>query len=202
MLRILSFIAFCIGGPLAAQEGPSFDCAKAQNSAEELICADSVLSDLDRRLADRYAAAVSAAQTLDAGAQNALNTLRATQRGWIKGRNDCWKAGDLRTCVEAAYSRREATLVTTWMLEDPVAMDVWRCGKSPANEVVTLYFDTHLPSVRLERGDIIDSGFLEPTASGSKYVGDFGRFIWIKGAEATYREADPDGTTFTCSRAR
>ena len=39
------------------------------------------------------------------------------------------------------------------------------------------------------------------TASGSKYEGSFGRSIWIKGDEAIYREADPDGSEMTCVKA-
>ena len=42
---------------LAAQEGPSFDCAKAESGAEKLICEDAGLARLDRRVAERYAAA-------------------------------------------------------------------------------------------------------------------------------------------------
>jgi uncharacterized protein len=37
-----------------------------------------------------------------------LKTLRTYQRGWIKGRNDCWKAVGVgvRACVEASYRAR------------------------------------------------------------------------------------------------
>ena len=37
--------------------GPSFDCSKAASDAEKLICADGLLSRLDRELAVQYAAA-------------------------------------------------------------------------------------------------------------------------------------------------
>ena len=71
---------------------PSFDCLKASSDAEELICADKKLAALDRRLATRFEAAMQAARAQDAGADAAAKNLRATQRGWIKGRDDCWKA--------------------------------------------------------------------------------------------------------------
>jgi membrane-bound inhibitor of C-type lysozyme len=78
-------------------------------------------------------------------------------------------------------------------------MAFWSCDGNPANEVVTYFFDTELPSVRFERGDRVDAGSLVETASGSRYEGSFGRSIWIKGEEATYREPDPEGTIYTCS---
>ncbi len=187
--------------PLAAQEGPSFDCSKAQSSAEELVCADADLAALDRLIAERYAAALEAARNLDFGAEEAEANLKAYQRGWIKGRDDCWKADDLRACVEYEYQRREAELVTQFILEEPTGTTFWQCQGNPANEVVTMYFDTALPSIRFERGDSIDTGMLSETASGSRYDGSFGRYIWIKGDEATYREPDPDGTEMTCTVA-
>lgn len=184
--------------PAFAADGPAFDCSKAEGSAEELVCQDAALATLDRRLADRYAAALAVVRGLDAGAEEAENTLRATQRGWIKGRDECWKSDDLRDCVESAYLRREGELVANWLLDEPTGTAFWACGGNPANEIVTMFFDTELPSVRFERGDSIDTGSLVRTASGSRYEGSFGRWIWIKGETATYRDPDPDGTSYDC----
>lgn len=197
-MRYLVAVFCAIAAPVVAQEGPSFDCAKAGTSAEEMVCADADLARLDRLVADRYAAAMAAARALDAGADEAEAELRAYQRGWIKGRDECWKADDQRACVQASYQRREAELVATWMLEEPTNTAFWACGGNPANEVVTMFFDTDLPSLRFERGDSIDVGVLTRTASGARYDGSFGRFIWIKGNEATYRDPDPDGTEYQC----
>lgn len=199
-LSVLSVLL--VTGPSWAADGPSFDCAAASSATEKIICDDVRLSELDRRLAARFTAAVEAAKSLDAGAAEAEDALRAYQRGWIKGRDDCWKAEDERACIEQSYLMREGELVATWMLETPLGTDFWSCGDSPANEVVTMYFDTELPSIRFERGDSIDTGSLVQTASGSKYEGSFGRSIWIKGDEATYREPDPDGTSFECRRTK
>lgn len=185
-----------------AQDGPSFDCARAETGAEKLVCADPALAALDRRVAARFAAALDVARGLDAGAAEAEATLRAYQRGWIGGRDECWKAADERACVEDAYLRREAELVAEWMLDAPTATTFWTCGGSPANEVVTMFFDTPLPAVRFERGDSIDTGTLSPTGSGARYDGSFGRYIWIKGDQADYRDPDPDGQTFQCVAGR
>lgn len=184
--------------PVFAQEGPSFDCSKAQSSAETLICQDSDLARLDRLVAERYTAALAVIEGLDTGAEQAKQSLRAEQRGWIKGRDECWKADDLRTCVADSYLRREGELVARWMLEEPTGIAFWACGGNPSNEVVTYFYATELPSVRFERGDSVDTGSLVRTASGAKYEGSFGRSIWTKGDNAMYRDPDPDGSEWDC----
>ncbi len=127
-----------------------------------------------------------------------MKTLRATQRGWIGGRNECWKAGDARDCIRLSYLRREAELVSRWMLERPTGTTTWVCAGNPANEIVTSYFDTELPALRRERGDRVDTMVQVRTASGARYDGAFGSYIWMKGNEARYREPDPDGREMTC----
>lgn len=196
--RILFPILISVPSLATAQDGPSFDCARASTSAEELVCADAGLATLDRRVAEVFAQALVVIRELDAGAKAAEDRLRATQRGWIKGRDACWKASDQHACIEAAYLRREGSLVARWILMDPTGTSFWACDGNPANEVVTMFFDTPLPSVRFERGDSIDVGSLVPTGSGAKYEGSFGRSIWIKGDSAAYRDPDPDGTEMTC----
>jgi uncharacterized protein YecT (DUF1311 family) len=81
---------------------PSFDCSKASGQVEELICSDPELAALDIELARLYRAV--AGQT----SGQKLQALRTYQRGWIKGRNACWKAVEVsvRACVEASYQDR------------------------------------------------------------------------------------------------
>lgn len=183
----------------ANETQPSFDCAKAESSAEELICGDAELATVDQRLAERFSAAMQAAGSLDAGANEAKSELRTMQRGWINGRDDCWKAEDLRDCVMSAYLTRENELVTQWMLIEPASTASYFCAGNRANEIAVMFFDTELPSVRLERGDSIDSGSLTRTASGSRYNASFGRYIWIKGDEATL--VWTEGEALTCELA-
>jgi len=97
------------GSASAAAEGapgkavaPSFDCAKAGSSAEEMVCKDSQLAQLDNELARLYKLAEA---TPGADSQR-MNELRAMQRGWVKGRDDCWKADDKHACVVASYGSR------------------------------------------------------------------------------------------------
>jgi uncharacterized protein YecT (DUF1311 family) len=180
----------------ASQAEPSFDCTKASSTVEGAICDDAKIAALDVRLAERFKSAMATAAALDAGAGEAQADLRGTQRGWIKGRDDCWKSDDLRQCVEASYLHREVELVAYWMLEEPTATAFWACEGGP--EVVTIFFATALPGARLEIGDSVRTVHLVPAASGSRYSGDFGEEIWTKGDEARYRAPDPDGTEYTC----
>lgn len=190
-----------LAGGAGAQvgEGPSFDCAKAESSAEKLICGDPDLAALDRVVAERFDHALQVIRDLDTGAEAAEKELRAYQRGWVSGRDECWKSDDLRSCVEDAYLRREGELVATWLLDKPTAVVSWMCENNPANEVVTYFFDTMLPSIRIEYGDTIDTGSLTRTASGSRYDASFGRFFWEHGGEATFSPSE--GQELACVKA-
>lgn len=186
MYRGLLLSIALLSGPAIAQDGPSFECAKAEGAAEELVCSDTELAALDRRLSEVYAAALEAAGGLDAGADEAVSTLKAMQRGWIGGRNECWKADDLAACVGDAYLRRTTELVALWMLEEPFAEAAWRCEGNPANEVYVMYFGGDLPGIRVEYGDGIEAMTLSPAASGSRYDGSFGRYFWENSGEAVF----------------
>ncbi|MGB2200489.1 MAG: lysozyme inhibitor LprI family protein [Pseudooceanicola atlanticus] len=155
--RSIPLLACLALGPAAslAQDGPAFDCAKAESSAEKLVCDDADLAALDRRLADRFAAAVEVAEGLDVGAEEATDTLRAMQRGWISGRDECWKEPDLRVCVETAYLRREGELVAEFMLEPPSETLELTCGP---RELTAMTFATDLPGLRIEEGDSVYVG--------------------------------------------
>ena len=95
-------------GNATAVQGPSFSCDAAKTgSIEEMICNDTELAALDRRLAEVYAAAQKKATN------ERPPVLKAEQRGWIKGRNECWKSDDKRGCVESEYRQRVAELRAT-----------------------------------------------------------------------------------------
>ena len=79
---------------LASAATPSFDCAKAHSAAEQLVCQDAGLAALDNELAALYPKALAKLST------EQQKTEKAMQRGWIKGRNECWKESDSRQCVE------------------------------------------------------------------------------------------------------
>ncbi|MGI3169916.1 lysozyme inhibitor LprI family protein [Pseudooceanicola sp. C21-150M6] len=181
-----------------AQAGPAFDCAKAGSSAEKLVCDDPALAALDRRLAERFGEALTVAKGLDAGAKEAEDLLRATQRGWIKGRDECWKEPDLRSCVHTEYLRREAELVAGSMLEEPSEVREWKCGDGMRR--LTIYtFDTELPAIRVEEGDSIYTGaLLSADTPGAFYVSQWGD---VSLGDGTAQVSDVYGKTSDCRPA-
>ncbi len=88
------------GTALAA--APSFDCKKAEAQIEQLVCKDDTLARLDRETTRLYGLALDARSLPTAQKKSLL----ADQRGWIKGRNDCWKSDDARACTANQYLQR------------------------------------------------------------------------------------------------
>jgi uncharacterized protein len=152
------------GTVLAA--GPSFDCSKVETgSIEEMICKDDQLSALDRKMTAVYAAATKKATN------EHPPVLKAEQRGWIKGRNECWKSDDKRRCVEESYTLRIAELQARYRLVSFTGPVFYVCDGQPANEVVATFFQTEPPSAVAERGDQTSWMVQQPAASGAKYQG-------------------------------
>lgn len=161
------------------QAGPSFDCGGVKpGSIEEMICGDQDLSDLDRELAMVYTAASAKAQN------EHPPVLKAEQRGWIKGRDDCWKASDQRVCVRDEYRSRIAELQARYALVKATGPVFYSCDGNPANEVVVTFYATDPPTLIAERGDQVSFMTREPSASGSKYAGRNESF-WEHHGEAT-----------------
>jgi len=97
MKIILLSIVLGIGIVYANQ--PSFDCTKIEkDSTEGIICASDTLMELDNQLSKLYKEALPKSKKED--------MLKATQRGWIKGRNDCWKSKNEKKCIDTLYRLR------------------------------------------------------------------------------------------------
>jgi uncharacterized protein len=147
-------------------------------SVEALICEDEALSALDLKMADVYAAASA----------KAINehppVLKAEQRGWIKGRDDCWKSDDVRGCVEQAYRLRIAELQAGYRLVPGRGPVTYVCEGQPANQVIATFFETDPPTLIAERGDQVSLMVLQPAASGSRYQGR-NEMLWEHHGEAT-----------------
>lgn len=79
---------------------PSFDCAKASHEVELLICKDAELAELDNSLSSLYRVVLKHTPASE------QKRLKAEQRGWVKGRDDCWKDSDMRGCVLSEYRTR------------------------------------------------------------------------------------------------
>lgn len=94
----LTAIALVATGTWAAS--PSFDCAKATHDVEKLICSDGELAELDHSLNSLYRRVLAHAEAAE------QKMLKTEQRGWVKGRDDCWKSSDMRGCVKSEYRSR------------------------------------------------------------------------------------------------
>lgn len=179
-------------------QGPAFDCSKASGEVENLICQDEDLASLDRKLDEVFKAAMAKAR------DDMPQYLRTEQRGWIKGRNECWKAQgegntvfltaswqaeNVRECVEGNYRLRISELQAKWRLLAAKGPVFYTCENNPSNEVVATFFETDPPTAILERGDRSITAWLVPAGSGSKYEGQNVTFH-SKGDEAIFSNLD------------
>jgi uncharacterized protein len=144
---------------------PAFDCKKASGNVERLVCGDDELAALDRKMAEVFAAAAKKA------ANELPPILKAEQRGWIKGRNDCSKSSDVRACVSDEYKRRIAELQARYRLVPMKGPFFFACDGNPANELVATFFETNPEVMIAERGYQVSLMYAQPAASGARYQG-------------------------------
>lgn len=168
---VISAMAVVVAATLIAPQsaraqGPSFDCAKVPpGGIARMVCDDEALSALDRKLADVYGAAAKKA------ANEHPPTLRVEQNGWIRGRDDCWKADDKRACVAGEYTRRIAALQARYRLVPGRGPVAWLCEGDRRNEIVTTFFATEPPTLIAERGDSVSLMYREGAGPDSRFVG-------------------------------
>jgi uncharacterized protein/heat shock protein HslJ len=189
VLVLLEVAAAAVAANTPQQSGPTFDCAKASGEVEKLICSDRNLSAMDRKMAEVYAAAMKIWPA------DIATKERAIQRGWIKGRNDCWKAGDKRACVEENYRTRIVELqIRSGQLMVPNPVDYKCSGGEDKPFTVTFYEKTEPPSAVITYGDDQVIAFLVHSGSGKKYVANNMEF-WEHHGETS---VDWYGTRITC----
>lgn len=162
---------------VAADTAPTFDCSKASGKAQTLICSDPELAALDHQLGSVYAAASAKATNQHP------SLLKVEQRGWIKGRDDCWKSDDVRGCVRDSYRTRIAELQARYQLVAAVGPVFYTCNGRDADEVIATFYATEPASAVVERGDRSVVMYRQPSASGAKYAGP-NETLWEKGGEA------------------
>lgn len=184
---------------------PVIDCKAASGAVEKLICSDPSLSALDQKMAQIYQAAVAK------GTDPAW--LKATQRGWIKGRNECWKSSDLAACTRHNYQLRIAELQVKYQLSQPLAPIEYRCHGRPDPVTVTFYNETKpkAANITLDSSSEANStysnsthsnsqvvSFIQPSGSGFRYGGvntQYDVLLWGKGNDATLTI---NGTEYAC----
>ncbi|MCB1706811.1 MAG: MliC family protein [Halioglobus sp.] len=149
----------------ACASEPAFDCTRAQGQVQELVCTDAALASLDRRLAEVY-------QTVRRTLPDAdLPQLKSEQRGWIKGRDDCWKSDNVADCVTLAYQGRTVELqILTGQLAAPNTINL-ECGDRDQLPVAAAFYnDTTPPAVVLTRGGDQVTAFIARSGSGARYT--------------------------------
>lgn len=90
----------CEETPVTTVPTPSFDCGKSISTVEKLICSDGESSKLDIELNDAYKSALQNNKQAD--------SIRRSQKQWIKERNNCQESG----CVRRVYEERLRLLRT------------------------------------------------------------------------------------------
>lgn len=159
--------------PAAAQAAvapPSFDCAKAASEAEKLVCGDAELAALDRQLSERYA--------------QSSKKDPATERGWIKGRDDCWKEEDARSCVRDAYRTRLVELaINAPDVMVPKTVE-FRCTDNRNPFTMVFYNEIDPVAAVMTWGSDQAIVFPQPAGSGSRY-GRKGIEYWEHQGEAS-----------------
>ena len=107
--------------------------------------------------------------------QKAINehppVLKAEQRGWIKGRNECWKSKDTQHCVEREYKLRIAELQARYQLLPGNGPLIYICDDNPIDLFIVTFYPTDPPTLIAERVDSVSLMYLQPSGSGAKYQG-------------------------------
>lgn len=158
---------------------PSFVCSKARHEIETMICENHEFITLDNQLADLY----KRAEAKNTGED--LKLLKAMQRGWIKGRNDCWKAQDKRQCIIDSYQVRMVELqIRNGLVMAPTAIG-YVCNEDHSKPFFASFYNNISPqAVVITYGDDQTIAIATPAASGSKYIAQ-GMFFWEHHGEAS-----------------
>jgi len=154
----------------------SFDCKKASNPTEHLICKDKELASLDRKMAQTY----SKAKNSYLG--NEMESLKAGQRSWIKQRNRC-KAS--KPCLTHVDQKRITQLQVEGGLVRNGASDnvSYKCANGDKLSAV-YYNNTEIPAVFVSMGNFQALMYLAPSGSGGKYESG-NKMFWEHHGEAT-----------------
>lgn len=163
----LACVAFAVlWAPSLMAAAPAFDCTQVDaGSIAARVCQDPQLAALDRQLDAVYQAALSKA------ANEHPPVLRAEQRGWIKGRDDCWKSTDTVACVTDSYRQRIAELQARYRLIKGIGPVTFVCDGIPAKELQASFFPTDPATAVVEFGDQTSLMYAQPAASGARYQG-------------------------------
>ena len=114
------------------------------------------------------------------------------QRGWIKGRNECWKESDSRQCVEESYQLRITELqIKGGQLMVPSPVDYQCDGELRLSTY--FYNEAKRPAAVINLSEGAQQSqvlaFEAPSASGARYEGQ-NLTLLTKGNEARLERYD------------
>lgn len=155
----------------------SFDCDRARGQAQELICGDAGLAAMDREVARLSTLAVEP----------------ASQAEWVKQRDGCDKADELRQCVMAAamlkiHRLRQGSEMARAGEGLSVGPVPFTC-RGLAGPVEATFVNSDPGGLALEWNDQTIAIDQVVAASGSRYEGRWNGqpySFWNKGKEATF----------------
>lgn len=177
---------------------PSFDCHKTKVRVEKIICQYQSLIKLDNVLQAVFEEARHKAASSSDDSKKEVKQLKAIQRGWIKGRNECWKAQtNIVECIESSYLERIAYLQAQWALISPIKTEQYACGKNQPEFSVAFIPTEPMASVVVEYADKRQV-FLQSNKQDKKmFQGELGRSIKLNEGVATlvWDQSQPG---FTC----
>lgn len=136
--------------------------AKDQGTIDKLICSDQELLKQDQQLAEVYQ------QALLKAANEKPPLLKAEQRGWVKGKAECWKEEDKKACASMLYTQRIAELQARYELVSAIKKLRLSCDNNPANELSARYYPTTPATLIADYGDQVSLMYQQPDQS---YVG-------------------------------
>ncbi|WP_127023304.1 lysozyme inhibitor LprI family protein [Rheinheimera mangrovi] len=132
----------------AAAADNQINCqAKELGTVDQLICSDQELLKQDQQLAEVYQ------QALAKAANERPPVLKAEQRGWVKGKAECWKEDDKKACASVHYTQRIAELQARYELVASSKKLVLGCENNPAHEISLCYYPTTPATLIADYGD-------------------------------------------------
>lgn len=147
----------------AASADNQINCqAKDLGTVDQLICSDPELLKQDQQLAEVYQ------QALLKAANEKPPMLKAEQRGWVKGKAECWKEEDKKGCASTLYIQRIAELQARYELVPISKKLLLSCDNNPANEISVRYYPTTPATLIADYGDQVSLMYQQADQS---YVG-------------------------------
>lgn len=174
-------------GTTAPAAAMSFDCAKPANKAQQLVCGEPQLTELDRRMQTAYQQALARP-----GADAA--TLTTAQGAFTTIRDGCGDFVDARTCLLEAYQTRvvELAIADPATVAPPVV--TYNCPADSGPLTAQFYNDLDPKTAVLDWKGTRIILFIQPSGSGARYSRQ-GDDCWEHQGEVTL---DLSGTKFVC----